>query len=133
MERGGVCWGMEARWMSELLGGRTGGVSDGDGDGVRTLSHHLSKRQDYLLLTLSLPLSLLRNTNPRPHLSHICSTPNLIAKKKTTRGANNNDNLDTLIAPPSNNNYKTANNNLSTKPSAKQKKNKKKTKTLSSS
>ncbi len=38
--------------MSELLGGRTGGVSDGDGDGVRTLSHYLSKRQDYLLLTL---------------------------------------------------------------------------------
>ncbi len=71
--------------MSELLGGRTGGVGDGDGDGVRTLSHHLSKRQDYLLLTLLLPLSLLQNTNSR-RLSHICSTPNLIAKKKPQGG-----------------------------------------------
>ncbi len=111
--------------MSELLGGRTGGVGDGDGDEVRTLSHYLSKRQDYLLLTLLLPSLAFSKyqfkATPVTYMQHTQS----YRKKKTTRGANNNDNLDTLIAPPSNNNYKTANNNLSTKPSAKQKKSKK--------
>ncbi len=116
--------------MSELLGGRTGGVGDGDGG------------QD----AIPLPLQAARLLTPSSSLTfsrffeiqiqgtcHIYAAhPILSPKKKTTRGANNNDNLDTLIAPPSNNSYKTANNNLSTKPSAKQK-NQKKSKTLSSS
>ncbi len=112
--------------MSELLGGRTGGVGDGDGgqDAIPSSLQAARLLTPYPFLTSLAPSKYQFKATLVTYMQHTQS----YRKKKTTRGANNNDNLDTLIAPPSNNNYKTTNNNLSTKPSAKQKNQKKKSK-----
>jgi len=69
--------------MSELLGGRTGGLAMGMG--MRLGRYPITSPSGKITYSLlfSYLLSLLRNTNSRPRLSHICSTPNDLAK--TTR------------------------------------------------